>query len=137
MWRFTLSLLAGSLLTSAGAAKSDLDLFQGTWKVAREQRLPEYSPRPKGVRFAVFEGNNLTWQVKDAQIKTIFRIDPAKKNFDLQGKLWELPVWFLGCYKLNGDVLVIRIGEQGKRPRFGQLDSGETEWILVREKPAN
>jgi uncharacterized protein (TIGR03067 family) len=138
MWRLVLSLLASGLLTSSDASKSDLDQFQGTWKVAKVRRCFENSKHPKEERLFVFNGNDLICKTKGAHIKTTFKIDPATKTFDLEGNLWKFSVWLPGYYKLRGDVLVIRVSDQGKRPpRFSssQLEWGETEWVLVRERP--
>jgi uncharacterized protein (TIGR03067 family) len=141
MWRFALTILTSGLLISADAPRSDLDLFHGTWRIVRERRKLEESDRPNEPSLMIFEGNNLTWKTKDAVAKTSFKIDPATtpRTFDLRGKLFNFPVTLPGYYMFKGDFLLIRISDRGKRPpRFPspQLENGETEYVLIREKAA-
>ncbi|WP_406694197.1 TIGR03067 domain-containing protein [Singulisphaera sp. Ch08] len=141
MWHFALTILASGLLFFADAPRSDLDLFQGTWRIARERRNLENSDRTNEPSLMIFEGNSLTWKTKDAEAKTTFKIDTTTtpKAFDLQGKLFNFPVTLLGYYMFKGDALLIRISDRGKRPsRFPspQLETGETEYVLIREKAA-
>jgi uncharacterized protein (TIGR03067 family) len=139
MWRFTLTILAGGLLTSVDAPKSDLDMFQGTWNVAHHRGYIANCGGTEERALVVFDGNNLILKTKDREKKTAFRIDSAKtpKTFDLQGKLWKFPVWLPGCYEMYRDAMRIRWSEEGKRPLSvsSTLEKGQTELILIREKP--
>lgn len=89
----------------------------------------------------MIEGNTLTWKARDAQPRTSFKLDPTTtpKTLDLQGTLWSLPVTLPGCYRLGGDALVIRLGQQGKRPQgfpSGRLKAGETEMVSSGRSPS-
>jgi uncharacterized protein (TIGR03067 family) len=141
MWRFALTVVAGGLLAGVDESKRDLETFAGTWKVASHRQPTGTSDRTKEPIFVVINGNDLIVKAKAAEVKATFTIDATAtpKRIDLRGHLWMLPVSMTGCYRLlDGDSMQLRWSERGKRPAgfsSSQLEQGEREVILIREKP--
>lgn len=142
MWRFALTIVAGGLLACVDESKSDVETFAGTWKVASHRKHTGTSDRPKEPIFVVINGNDMIVKAKAAEVKATFRIDATAtpKSIDLRGHLWMVPVTMPGCYRLlDGDAIQLRWSERGKRPAgfsSSQLEQGEREVILIREKPS-
>ena len=139
MWRFALTIVAGGLLTCVDEPKSDVETFEGTWKVASHRKYTGESDRPREPTFVVFKGNDMVVKTKDAEVRATFWIDPTAtpKTIDLRGKLWKLPVTIPGCYRLlDGNAIQLRWSERGKRPSgfsSSHLERGEREVVLIRE----
>jgi uncharacterized protein (TIGR03067 family) len=140
MWRFALTIVAGGLLTSVDAPKGDVEMFEGTWKVASHRKSVGESDRPREPMVVVIKGNDLVVKAKAAEVRATFRIDPTAtpKTIDLRGKLWMIPVTISGCYRLlDGDTIQLRWSDRGKRPSgfsSWHLEEGESEVVLIREK---
>jgi uncharacterized protein (TIGR03067 family) len=143
MWRLALTLVAGGLLACVDESKSDVETIEGTWKVASHRKSTGETDRPKEPILLVFKGNDLVVKTKDTEYSATFSIDPTTtpKTIDLRGRLWRLPVTIPGCYQLlDGDAIQLRWSERGKRPSgfsSSQLEKGEREIVLIREKPSD
>lgn len=93
-----------------GAARKDLQHFQGNWRAAaviNADGRPATTEELERTQLIV-EGNQFTLKGKDFIIKGRFTIDPSKspKTIDavLDTKEGEKPVKVLGIYRIDGDT---------------------------------
>lgn len=120
------------------AVAKELKKLEGSWKVVAAEKKGEPAPKDvieKAPPF-VFKGNKMLHKEKDkpAEEATI-RLDPARKHMDFTYDRGGKQVVSKGHYKLDGDMLQICLGDEGKdRP----AEFGGKEAILItlkREKP--
>jgi uncharacterized protein (TIGR03067 family) len=140
MWRFALTVVAAGLFACVDESKSDVEAFEGTWKVVSHRKYSGECGRPREPIVVVFKGNDLVVKTKDTEVRATFQVDPTAtpKTVDLRWELWKVPVSTPGCYRmLDGDAIQLRWSERGKRPSgfsSSALEKGEREVVLIREK---
>jgi uncharacterized protein (TIGR03067 family) len=119
-----------------GAAKKDLDKFQGKWKVEVEIIEGEKTPANLLPREPmIFKGNLWTPEPKEDLPPIKFKLDPSKKPAAID--LGEGKGAALGVYRLEGDKLTIcweDFGTDSPRPKAVEPTKSNRYLVLRREK---
>ena len=126
------------------AAKQDIDLLQGRWRVVSSQvgdeiaLQDEFKKRKVTVKgnLLIYEYGNEQKEKKEGTIK----LDPKTKSFDWTLTYPEAVGTMLAIYELEGDDLKIGFGNDSQvqvRPTRFVIGKEDVVWLLVlkRQKP--
>lgn len=145
MCRYAMLLLLSLLCVGSGfsgqdVAKSDLQMFQGSWQpvfIRNPDGQPASAEELKAIRLEV-KGNGFTLTNKDMSIAGTFTIDPTKtpKTIDFLLANGKSPdEQFLGVYEIRGDrrLSCFALPKQ-ERPRG--IRPSEKGYLIFEWKPA-
>lgn len=127
-------LMVGQLATDHAGEEDDQDKVQGVWILSAGEKAGREAPE-EGLKdvLVTFEGGTFTWKTGNEETRGTFSLDPARSPREIS--MSAAGKKLAGIYRLEGDVLKIRVGAGDDRPTdFASKDSAKAVLLLLKRK---
>src|SRR5262249_36951339 len=130
------AILVLGLLLGAGDAKTDEELFPGTWNVSSLENggQKETEEKVKQLSIVFREGGKAVVKTEQKETEVTWQLDATKKPRQIS--LTDGNKTLEGIYKLEGDTLTLCLAEVGKETRPTEFASpaGSRTLLIVLKR---